>query len=964
MKHRLFLVAVLTALAVSCVRDKKEEDSARTWEMTFTASMAENQVKTTIRNGINVFWSPGDAINVFFGSNSQGRFVSKNGVPAAVADFSGTLNVFTGVTEGSTAPVTYWAVYPYDESNTCDGNSVTLKVPSVQSSQASTFLDGMFPSVARSDTQLLPFYNVCGGLCFTVSRNDIESIDFRANGGEHLAGKARVSFGSSGVPVAEALDGSSSITLTPAGSATFKAGEKYYFTILPVTLTSGFTITFHTSGYKEGTLSVPSPVTVKRSVFGLIEDMDSSVAQWTDDDATSAAAGSGLYLGITGFNQALYSYPLAKMTSSNMDGYTSFVSDLTSKNGTILYYAVEQSIDALKRITYPADLANVAIVTFTDGLDQGSMMMNPSFVDDDSYLDAINQRLHDEKIGGQPITAYSIGLRGSDVSDVAKFRTNLKKLASSDGNAFEVSSMSEVKSRFEQIAQVAKATTTITYTYNISFTVPGQATGTKIRFTFDNVSDAAASSRYIEGTFNLADRSLADVTYRGFTCSSGSTVSGIVDGIFVTFMLEDLVASDGVQVNPDNIRQWSCAPGSSSWQVNSEFDKDTDMNVKVDVDVTRKSAAVMLVLDCSSSLGFQFGTMQSNANSFIRTLHEASRDEYSVESVSLDRNTLRLRVGRMSILTASVSPSTAIDSKLRWTSSNTAVATVGGNGSVTAVAVGTCTISAVSSNGEKAECEVAVWEPTPEMAVDLGLSVKWAAFNIGATRPEEYGSYYQWAGTQDVTDRGIYLDYNNCPYHVTTNNKYASGWTKYIPSDKSSYWSGSGSPDNKTVLYPEDDIARVEWGGAWRMPTYEEMTELRENCSWAWTGNYNGTGVAGRIFTSKKSGYTDKSIFLPAAGFRSYGGRDDAGSAGHYWSSPLDPSSPYRACYLLLNSSNVSVTVGSRFHGLPVRPVCDIEVESFSLNTSALNIYTDKSAQLTATVAPSSLTNEHRDSVF
>ena len=60
--------------------------------------------------------------------------------------------------------------------------------------------------------------------------------------------------------------------------------------------------------------------------------------------------------------------------------------------------------------------------------------------------------------------------------------------------------------------------------------------------------------------------------------------------------------------------------------------------------------------------------------------------------------------------------------------------------------------------------------------VDLGLSVKWAACNVGASKPTEYGGYYQWAGTTDVSDTGIYLDWSNCPYH--TGSSYLSGWTK------------------------------------------------------------------------------------------------------------------------------------------------------------------------------------------
>ena len=188
-------------------------------------------------------------------------------------------------------------------------------------------------------------------------------------------------------------------------------------------------------------------------------------------------------------------------------------------------------------------------------------------------------------------------------------------------------------------------------------------------------------------------------------------------------------------------------------------------------------------------------------------------------------------------------------------------------------------------------------------AVDLGLSVRWASFNLGASRPEGYGVYYQWADTVDVTSTGIYLDWSNCPYH--TGSDEDTGWTKYVPSDKGSYWSGPGSPDNKTVLDPSDDVAHVKLGGSWRMPTIAEWEELLDNCTWTWTDNYNGTGVAGRIVTGRKPGYTDKSIFLPAAGYRNGSYLTGDGSNGAYWSSSLGEDYPNEAYGVFFKSDNV-----------------------------------------------------------
>ncbi len=202
----------------------------------------------------------------------------------------------------------------------------------------------------------------------------------------------------------------------------------------------------------------------------------------------------------------------------------------------------------------------------------------------------------------------------------------------------------------------------------------------------------------------------------------------------------------------------------------------------------------------------------------------------------------------------------------------------------------------------------------PDGCVDLGLSVYWASCNLGASKPTEYGGYYQWAGTKDVSDTGIYLDWSNCPYH--TGSDSGTGWTKY--NTKSSY----GTVDNKTVLEAKDDAATVALGGKWRMPTDEEWTELRntDNCSWTWT---TIDGVNGYKVQSKKSGYTDNWIFLPAAGSRRGTDLSLVGSGGYYWSSSLNTGVPNLAWYVYFYSDNVSRYRYNRCNGQSVRPVSE-----------------------------------------
>lgn len=180
--------------------------------------------------------------------------------------------------------------------------------------------------------------------------------------------------------------------------------------------------------------------------------------------------------------------------------------------------------------------------------------------------------------------------------------------------------MAEVNSKFQEIAeQLSKSN----YIQTINLKMPGVANGTRVRFTFDNVKDAANSTLYIEGRFNLKNKSLDDISYVGLTSTSGSSVQGKVEDIFVNFTFEGVKNERNVLIKSEFTDEWTYVASNSTWQINSEFDKSENSEIQTE----RSSAAIMLVLDCSSSLGSQFTTAQSNAKGFIKTLYDASGNE-------------------------------------------------------------------------------------------------------------------------------------------------------------------------------------------------------------------------------------------------------------------------------------------------------------------------------------------------
>lgn len=203
-------------------------------------------------------------------------------------------------------------------------------------------------------------------------------------------------------------------------------------------------------------------------------------------------------------------------------------------------------------------------------------------------------------------------------------------------------------------------------------------------------------------------------------------------------------------------------------------------------------------------------------------------------------------------------------------------------------------------------------------AIDMGLSVKWASCNVGASKPEQYGGYFQWGGTTDMTNSSNNLSYTNCPYHSGKDTK--SGWLKYVTSEYSSYWSGKGNPDNKTVLDSSDDVARAKLGGKWRMPTYNEWQELYDNCTITWK---TINGINGCIFTSTKPGHTGSCIFLPAAGKRDGKNFIDVGEKGTYWASTNTDfgQKPNTASLVTFMSWTKGYGNLARYLGHSVRPV-------------------------------------------
>jgi len=227
--------------------------------------------------------------------------------------------------------------------------------------------------------------------------------------------------------------------------------------------------------------------------------------------------------------------------------------------------------------------------------------------------------------------------------------------------------------------------------------------------------------------------------------------------------------------------------------------------------------------------------------------------------------------------------------------------------------------------------------------IDLGLSVRWATCNIGANKPEDSGKYYSWGETEAGTP------YSWSGYLYCVSSKYQHELTKYCDDADYGY---NGYVDNKTVLDPEDDVAYLKWGGNWRIPSSSEIRELIHNCTWTWT---ELNGVEGCKVTSNIPGYTDRYIFLPAAGYVKGSTIEDKGSMCTYTSNTINyaPDRTLNLVYIKKDQFAYSCS-DDRYYGNSVRPVCamesnfdEIAVATIELNYDEVNLEVGDSLKIT-----------------
>ena len=522
-----------------------------------------------------------------------------------------------------------------------------------------------------------------------------------------------------------------------------------------------------------------------------------------------------LYVGVVAFNKDVRQMAI----TSDMEAVKTFINAQNNdKDFTAFAYSVSKGNLQFDAADLPK-FDNIFMLNFSDGTDNYSnmkwgeegRMVAPNFVYDTARYDLLQR---------SGLNSYAIGF-GNDVG----FGEKMKKVVTGSGGYYNAKSSNDLQSTFNEIAKSMLASAK-----NVLLkTNPGYYSGyyKYFRFTF------TAEGGYSDVIYAKMD----GLPSTGYTLSISKIENGYA---YFDAPAKGIVDDETGKVHiPLNNLKFVKDGKELQYKFTIEVSFDgelyyEDVEEASTAEEISKRIAVVLVLDCSTSMGDAFEPMKAAAIEFIKTMEKMEVDDSDPNIPDPNPNT---------------------------------------------------------GNHEY---------------VDLGLSVKWATCNVGATKPEEYGDYFAWGETQpkEVYDWSTYVW---CEGSAKTLTQY---------NNDISY----GTVDNKTTLELSDDAACANWGGSWRMPTDAESTELREQCTWTWTTQ---NGVYGYKVTSKKSGYTNKSIFLPAAGLR-----DDssplfgAGSRGYYWSSSLYTDIPCDACGLNFKSGDVNRGGNYRHFGFSVRPVC------------------------------------------
>ena len=972
MKKSFILFAASLLVLAGCSRNQ-EIDIQESGLTLFARTESPAETKTVVESGTHVFWEPGDEIAVFMGEKSA-KFTTDLTAASGTATFKGSLGE-----EAWPEEIDLWAVYPYSEDAVFDGETITTTLPSEQVAREGSFGKDMNLAIAHSTGTTLQFYNVGGGIRFSVLEEGIKKVIFEGLGGEIISGKVKIGMDENGKPeVKEVTGGSQFITfLPPSGKEAFEKDTWYYIVAIPGSLEGGYKLRFYKDTDYARKVS-EKKVEIKRSVFGNVEKADEGIEyeettthfpetedEWEESERSISLVGEQVQAILENLSQSDDNQIIEQI--ENIEGV---LRAYYKEDGTV---SVMQK-DSLWVYFFPKDhreeLKGLEIT------ENGGVNSNAVSTQNRSRLHSIRNNAKEKKNVNNKalILAPYFGSASAKIKEYLmdcgfqEENIHIKKDTSANILLFKGSNLQQYKYVFidthggigyfvdnPETSGVANQTVFLSGTRFSArrarhYQLTKQLTRDQIAISYEEENDYrfCMNTAFISST----DFSSTNPLFFLGACHSAEIENNLQGGSMIGTLLSNHAGAIAGYSGPiaSNVNSFyakyilllmsngfSFQNASKYWKENEAFEEYcasgryylSNPEVWEEEDKEELSKLTAAQRDgghIDKGLYRYYPPHPANEYYLINPVPELNTPpdafmgqtvqftwECDLNPFDFDFNFMQYKDGRIipnsnhfkfevhydlyidgSRLGKTIYTDDT-DNKASWNPSSA------GDHSwyvVAKIMEGDTVLASYQSDTKRFTVEESHIE-TPE-AIDLGLpsGLKWASFNLGATKPEEGGDYYAWG---EIEPKNEYEWYN----YKWCNGSYTK-LTKYNTNEDYGY------VDNKTQLDPEDDIARVLLGDKWRMPTAAEIDELIEKCTWTWDSK---NGVNGYWVANKAD--ANAQIFIPAAGYP-----DGTGiGLGYYWSSVINPDYPNYANLLFISENDINAHGAYRCFGFFVRPV-------------------------------------------
>lgn len=908
MKRIALFLGLAIALVASCSTQEEDFNTLQPDDVVFFASFeqpAEDGTRVYANEDLLLRWTADDRISIFGMNtyNQQYKFLGETG------DNSGGFSKVDGAEYVTGNPISHTvSVYPYQASTKITEDEViTVTLPSEQHYAENSFGPGANTMVSVSEDNFLQYKNVGGYLMLKLYGEgvSVSSITLKGNNGEKLAGKATVAMPLDGTPaVVLAEDATDQITLVcdspVALGATAEESKDFWFVVPPVTFSEGFTVTVSGNGgvFEKSTektviiernkLSKMAPIEVEltptqpRNLISYTST-DGKVVTPYNPDVFGANIVSNEY--VDGRGVITFDGDVRSIGDGAFDSCRSLASISIPNCVTSIGRFAFQYCSSLAYITIPESVTSIGTAAFSCCTSLMSFIGKFSSPDGLFLIDS-----------GNVLIAAACGAMNGTVT-VPDGVTSIGNSAFSS-----CSSLTSITIPGSVMSIGAYAFSGCSNLTNV--TLPHGVTSIG-----DNAFDGCRS--LISFTIPDSVTSIGQGAFQGCESLTSIIIPESVTSIgqFVFNNCPSLQSFGGKYSSPDGLFL------IDSGTIIAVAQGAINGNVTIPDDVT--SIGDGAFMGCSNLSSISIPNSVTSIGQFAFNL--CSGLLYVLIPESVRSIGVGAYLGCFSLTCITIeSEATPTGGQIMFDQTNNCPIYV------PAESVEDYKSAQYWSNyADRIQAIPSSSAPVPE-AVDLGLpsGLKWASFNLGASKPEEYGDYYAWGETEPYYEPG----YAQSKSPVWKEGKEEGYWWSSYKWCKGSnititkYWATSYSGyeymDGKTVLDPEDDAAYVMLGEKWRMPTDVEWTELRDNCSWEWTSM---NGINGRRVT----GPNGKSIFLPAAGRRIDTTLDYFDNEGIYWSSSLFYDYPDLAWTARFYTDEVSRDHESRRVGLSIRPVSE-----------------------------------------